>query len=114
MKASLYSKQKPATGFFSRLFGGTVSACALAIVMGSESVDEVEAELDAAKQAMMAWAAKFEHKDFVMVTAFAPESVCEAIDQGMTKLCRVDAELAPLLSGLPVELHFNGKTKKHI
>jgi len=49
-----------------------------------------------------------------MVTAFAPQPVCEAIDVGITKLCREDPELAPLLKGIPVELSFNGTQKKNI
>ena len=109
-----FSKQMPAPVFFSRLFGGTVSAYALGITMGAEAVEEVEPELTVAKKAIMDWVAKREYKNFLLVTAFAPEPVCEAIDQGMTKLCREDAQLAPLLRGLPVELSFNGKRKKNV
>jgi hypothetical protein len=48
------------------------------------------------------------------VTAFAPQPVCDAIDVGMTRLCREDPEIAPLLKGIPVELSFNARQKKTI
>jgi hypothetical protein len=45
---------------------------------------------------------------------FAEQPVCDAIESGMTKLCREDPEVAPLLRGLAVEFSFNGKDKKLI
>jgi hypothetical protein len=114
MTVNEYAKPVPAPGFFARLFGQSVNSYALAIVFGADSVEKVDAELTAAKAAIKAWSAKRDHKDFVMVTAFAPQPVCEAIDVGITKLCREDPELAPLLKGIPVELSFNGTQKKNI
>ena len=114
MKVNEFSKPMPAPGFFARLFGQTVNSYALAIVFGAETVDQVEAELAGAKTAIKDWSAKRDHKDFVMVTAFASQPVCEAIGVGMAKLCREDSDIAPLLKGISVELSFNAKEKKSI
>jgi hypothetical protein len=114
MKVNEFSKPMPAPGFFARLFGQTVNSLALAIVFGAERVDQVEAEIAGAKAAIKDWSAKRDHKDFVMVTAFAPQPVCDAIGAGMARLCREDPDVAPLLKGIPVELSFNAKQKKTI
>jgi hypothetical protein len=114
MKVNEFSKPMPAPGFFARLFGQTVNSYALAIVFSAASVDRVEAEVADAKKAIKDWIAKREHKDFIMVTAFAPQPVCDAIGVAMTKLCREDSEVAPSLKGIPVELSFNTKEKKMI
>lgn len=114
MKVNEFSKPMPAPGFFARLFGKTVNSYALAIVFGAATVDEVEAEIAGAKTAIKEWSAKREHKDFVMVTAFAPQPVCDAIGVGMAKLCREDSDIAPFLKAIPVELSFNAKEKKTI
>jgi hypothetical protein len=114
MKVNEFSKRAPAPGFFARLFGQTVQSYALAIVFGAESVEKVDAEIAAAKAAIKDWVAKRYNKDFLMVTAFGPQPVCDAIEQGMRKVCREDSEVAPLLQGIPVELSFNGKEKKKV
>jgi hypothetical protein len=103
MKASEYAKKKPAPGFFSRLFGKTVTSHALGIVFGSGSVATLAEEINAAKVAIMTWAAEREHKDFVLVTAYAPKAVRDEILEKMTKLCSEDAEVAPLLKDIPIE-----------
>src|SRR5262245_11744336 len=114
MTASEFSKQVPASGFLSRLLGRTTTSYALAIVFGADSVDKVDGELAAAKQALLDWVPKRERKDFIMVTLFGPQPVCDAVEEGMTKLCRRDAEVEPLLRGLPVQLFFNGREEKMI
>jgi hypothetical protein len=114
MTVNEFSKPVPAPGFFARLFGQTVNSYALALVFGADTVDKVDAEVEAAKTAIQDWCAKREHKDFVTVTAFAPQAVCDAIDVAMTKLCREESALAPLLKGIPIELSFNAKQKKTI
>ncbi len=112
MNVNEYAKPVAAPGFFARLFGQTVNSYALAIVFGAESVEKVAAELVEAKAAIKEWIAKRNHKDFVMVTAFAPQPICDAIDVGITKICREDSDVAPLLKGIPVELSFNATQKK--
>ena len=114
MKANEFSKQVPASGFFSRLLGQRGSSFALGLSIGPDSVEEVPSELAAAKAAIVEWARKRDRKDFILVTVFAEQPVCDAIESEMTKLCREDPEVAPLLRGLPVEFSFDGKDKKVI
>jgi len=110
MTTNEFAKSAPAPGFFARLFGKTASSYALGITMGAQSVDKVDGEIAAAKKAILEWVAKREIKDLILVTAFAPQAVCDAIQLGIKKL-RDDPELAPLLRGLPIELSFNAKQK---
>jgi hypothetical protein len=110
MRVNEFAKTVPAPGFFARFFGKKVSSYALGITMGAQSIDKVDEELAAARKPIQEWIARRETMDFILVTAYAPQAVCDAILQRV-KMLRDDAEIAPLIQGLPIEFSFNGKQK---
>jgi hypothetical protein len=74
----------------------------------------VDEEMAAAKKAILDWVASRANRDFILVTYFGVQPVCDAIEIKMTKLCREESEIASLLRGLPIELSFNAIQKKTI
>jgi|GEM_PF-6603474 len=114
MKISEFSKPVPAQGIFARLLGKKDLSYALGISMGPESVDELEKELQAAKEAIIDWCSKRQKKDFILFTVFANDTVCQAIRTNLPEMCRGDDGLSANLQGVHIELSLNGKEKLDI